>query len=676
MREMGVTLACAAMKRPSFDAILAARLSRRAFTTAAASAGLAACARIPTRQVPAKESTKIKGIAPQNDDAFVVDEAYRYNIVARWGDSIVTGTPDFDTRRMADTGWLTAAAVDAQSRQFGTNCDAVQYFPLVQARAARGLVCVNHEYFSGELMFPGHHGTGMKPEDRKAWMEKHPQATRFMQTAHGVSVMELHRGHDGWTRESSSRFSRRITSLTPMEISGPARGHALMRTAADPQGTRVIGSFANCSAGKTPWGTYLTAEENVDDYFAGSRSVHAATTDSAWIDAMRRFPFRENGMYGWDYQDARFDMRQNPHEPLRFGWMVEIDPRDPGSVPRKRTALGRFQHEGANSIVGKTGHVAAYMGDDDKFEYIYKFVTRDRFDAKHPAANRDLLDHGTLYAARFDADGTGEWLPLVQSEHGPLNPRTGFANQGDVVIKPRAAADLLGATPMDRPEDVEPSPLTGRIYIACTKSEDRGGTDTHWNGRDDVDTRVNAANPRPDNRSGHIIEITEDGDDATATRFKWDLFLLCGDPAQGRYIVDARELVPGQVGSTDTYFAGYPDRGAVARVHCPDNLGIDPQGRLWIVSDTDDHTLPNNGCFVVPTAGPERGLLKQLASGPRGCEVCGCEFTPDGRTLFLSIQHPGEGGTLENPHSHWPDGNGLPARSTLLAVERKDGGTV
>jgi len=355
---------------------------------------------------------------------------------------------------------------------------------------------------------------------------------------------------------------------------------------------------------------------------------------------------------------------------------VEIDPHDTNSVPRKRTSLGRFQHEGANTIVGKTGHVAAYMGDDEKFEYIYKFVTRDRFDAKKPEANRDILDHGTLYCARFDADGKGEWLPLLHDENGPLNSRAGFANQGDIVIKVRAAADLLGATPMDRPEDVEPSHVTGRIYIPCTKSESRGvNGDEFWNGRQ-ADIKTNAANPRADNRSGHIIEIAEAGDDATATRFEWNVFMLAGDPAAGRYIVDARDLVPGSLASTDTYFGGYPNPAELSPIHCPDNLGIDPQGRLWIVTDTDDRGRPNNGCFVVPTSGPQRGLLKQLASGPTGCEVCGCEFTPDGRTLFLSIQHPGEGGTLEKPRSHWPDGNGMPARAALLAIEREDGAPV
>jgi secreted PhoX family phosphatase len=357
--------------------------------------------------------------------------------------------------------------------------------------------------------------------------------------------------------------------------------------------------------------------------------------------------------------------------------MVEIDPHDPESVPRKRTALGRLQHEGANSIVGKSGHVAAYMGDDEKFEYIYKFVTRERFDPKNPAANRDLLDDGTLYVARFDANGTGKWLPLVHDEQGPLNSRAGFTNQGDVVIKARAAGDLLGATPMDRPEDVEPSPITGRIYIACTKSEDRATAESvaEWSGRD-IEVGVNAANPRPDNRSGHIIEIHETGDDATATSFEWNVFLMAGNPAQGRFIVDAAELAPGTLTSQDTYYAGYANRAEVSEIHCPDNLGIDPSGRLWIVSDSDTHGYPNNGCFVVPTEGPERGRLRQLASGPLGCEVCGCEFTPDGRTLFLSIQHPGEGGSIENPRSHWPDGNGLPARSTLLAIEREDGETI
>jgi uncharacterized protein len=660
--------------RPAFDAVLAARLSRRTLVAGAASAiGLAACSQSPTRADATRHRNAFRGIAPQSNDSFVIAEGYRWNVVARWGDSLSAGTSDFDTRRMADTDWLDADAVDAQQRRFGTNADAVQYFPLASGRAARGLVCVNHEYFSAELVFQGHGGAGMPADARREWLERHPHAVAFMQAAHGVSVLQLHRDRGGWARDLASPHNRRITARTRMEISGPARGHELMRTKADPAGTEVFGTFANCAAGKTPWGTYLTSEENIDDYFAGARSALAHGADPALVEALRRFACREHSFYGWEVRDPRFDMRHEPNEPLRFGWMVEIDPHDPQSVPRKRTALGRFQHEGANTLVSRGGHVVAYMGDDEKFEYVYKFVTRGRFDPKNPAANRDLLDDGTLYCARFDADGTGEWLPLVYDESGTLNSTTGFSSQGDVVIKVRAAADLLGATPMDRPEDVEPSPLTGRIYIACTKSEDRANTtDVNWSGRQ-TDIGVNAANPRSDNTSGHIIEIAEHGDDATATRFAWNVFLLAGNPDSGRYIVDARELAPGHVGSGDTYYAGFPDRAAVSPVHCPDNLGIDPQGRLWIVTDTDDHRRPNNGCFVVPTSGPDRGRLQQLASGPLGCELCGCEFTPDGRTLFLSIQHPGEGGSLDAPRSHWPDGGGLPARAALIAIERDDG---
>jgi secreted PhoX family phosphatase len=659
--------------RPEFEAVLAARLSRRTVLTGAATAvGLAACARLPTQAPTSSASSAFRSVTPQTTDALVLAEGYRQKVVARWGDSLVTGTPDFDSRRLYAGDWLDADAVSAQERQFGTNCDAVQYFPLKPGRAARGLVCVNHEYFSAELMFPDHPGIDMKLDARKAWLAAHPDAVKFVQAAHGVSVLALRRDADGWSRDASPN-NRRVTARTAMDITGPARGHPLLRTNADPDGVKVFGTIANCSAGKTPWGTYLTAEENVDDYFAGGKTFGEAGEDPAANEAYRRFPIREHSFYGWDHQDPRFDLAHEPHEALRFGWMVEIDPHDPTSVPRKRTALGRFQHEGANSIVGRSGHVAAYMGDDEKFEYVYKFVTRDAFDPRNPAANRDLLDHGTLYAARFNADGSGEWLPLVHDENGPLNSRAGFASQGDVVVKPRAAADLLGATPMDRPEDVEPSPLTGNIYIACTKSEDRGITrDVHWYGRD-VEVGVNAANPRADNRSGHIIEIVEAGDDARATRFTWNVFLLAGDPAAGRYLVDARELAPGKVGTDDTYYAGYPHAADVSPIHCPDNLGIDPQGRLWIVSDADSQKAPNNGCFVMPTHGPQKGLLKQLASGPLGCEVCGCEFTPDGRTLFLSIQHPGEGGTLTHPRSHWPDGPGNPARSALVAIEREDG---
>jgi secreted PhoX family phosphatase len=314
------------------------------------------------------------------------------------------------------------------------------------------------------------------------------------------------------------------------------------------------------------------------------------------------------------------------------------------------------------------------MGDDARFEYVYKFVTRDRFDPKDRAANRDLLDHGTLHVARFDADGRGEWLPLVHDERGPLNSAAGFASQAEVVIRCREAADVLGATPMDRPEDVEPSPVTGRVYMALTKNDSRAPERREFMGRN-IDLGPNAANPRPKNDFGHIVELIEDGDDAASSRFAWNVFLLAGDPRNGaaRFLTRAEDLAAGQLAREDVYYAGYADRGAVSPIACPDNLGFDPSGRLWVVTDADTALIGNNGCFVVPTTGPDRGRLTQVLSAPVGAEVCGCEFTPDGKTLFLSIQHPGEGGTVDAPASHWPDGGGLPARSAVIAVSREDG---
>jgi secreted PhoX family phosphatase len=263
---------------------------------------------------------------------------------------------------------------------------------------------------------------------------------------------------------------------------------------------------------------------------------------------------------------------------------------------------------------------------------------------------------------------------LVHDENGPLNSRAGFADQGEVVIRCREAADLLGATPMDRPEDVEPSPVTGRVYMALTKNDARRAERGDFMGRR-IDFGPDAANPRPKNDFGHIVELIEDGDDAASTRFAWNVFLLAGDPrnAAARLLTRAEDLVPGSMAREDIFYAGHADRARLSPIACPDNLGFDPSGRLWIVTDADTSLIGHNGCFMVPTTGPDRGLLKQVLSAPVGAEVCGCEFTPDGKTLFLSIQHPGEGGTVDAPVSHWPDGGGLPARSAVIAVSREDG---
>jgi len=616
-------------------------------------------------------------VPPQFTDAFVVASGYTWDRIATWGDALFADVASLDPLDVASGSFLYDDAAQKQARRFGANCDALAYFPLVPGDSARGVLCINHEYITAELTFTGLPASGrLRAASRRKWIEQHPGAVAWMQAAHGVSVVHVARGAKGWQIMPGNN-TRRVTANTPCEIAGPARGAELLRTNADRTGTLVLGTFANCAGGKTPWGTYLTAEENFPDYFGQARSWAESTDDMLARHAQRRFHAFDASPYGWEHADPRFDARVEPREPLRFGWIVEIDPQDPAAAPRKRTALGRFMHEGANTILAPDGRVVAYMGDDEQFEYLYKFVTRAAFDPKNPAANRDLLDDGILYAARLDADGRGEWLPLVLDDNGPLNAATGFHSQADVVIRVREAADLLGATPMDRPEDVEPSPVTGRVYVACTKNTDRQPRETfaESSGRR-VDFQVNTSNPRPANELGHIVELIEADDDAAAMRFRWNVFLLAGNPtAPGtRFLVDATALVPGQLGAADTYYAGFGDASSVSPIACPDNLGIDPTGRLWIVSDSNDRTRPNNGCFVVPTAGRERGMLRQLASGPRGCELCGCEFTPDGTSLFLSVQHPGEGGTIDAPVSHWPDGGELPARSTVIAVRREDGG--
>ncbi len=676
-----------------FEALLARRLSRRGLLGAAVGGTLLfgageaavepAAGGAGSRTAGAPRNPPLPSLAPSRADALLLAPGYRYSVVARWGDALWNDTAALSDLEIQRGALVEAPLAARQERQFGTNCDGLGFFPNGGARGVgrdagrRGVLCVNHEYVQPELAFAGQPLSGIaRAEIREAWTKSNPDAVRWMQAAHGVSVIQVERDRRGWQLRRSGRGTRRITANTLCELAGPARGAELLRTGADPSGTRARGTFANCAAGKSLWGTYLTSEENIDDYFGGYRSWASATDDFATLDAHARFPLFEQSPYGWEHVDPRFDLRREPREALHFGWIVEIDPMDPTAAPKKRTALGRFSHEGANTILARDGRVATYMGDDDKFEYVYKFVTRDRFDPKRPAANRDLLDHGTLYAARFAADGSGAWLPLVHDEAGPLNSRTGFRSQADVVIKARAAADLLGATPMDRPEDVEPNPVTGRVYMALTKNGDRERAPRRdFVTNREIDLGADAANPRARNDFGHIIELIEGNDDAAATRFMWNVFLLAGDPRDRstRFLVDAAAIRPGDLQRGDTYYAGFADREQVSPIACPDNLGFDPQGRLWIVTDSDGRSLANNGCFVVPTQGPLRGQLRQLASGPVGSEICGCEFTPDGRTLFLSIQHPGEGGTIDKPVSHWPDGGVAPPRSSLVAVSREDG---
>jgi len=582
--------------------------------------------------------------AGRRDDNLATAGGFTHDVVLRWGDPLFPGTPPLDAVA-ASRGGLLDVRPGLAARWFGYNCDAVHFFPL-DGTSARGIVCVNHEYTNEELFLPG-----MSPKYRSTpaeierYVRRHPGVVALTQAMHGLSVTTIERQPDGaWRHLPGTRVARRITVSTPCDITGPARGHPLLRTPDDAAGRTVLGTLANCAGGQTPWGTFLSAEENVQDYFSNAAALAAA--DAAVRAAHRRWPARESSTHGWEQLDLRFDLGRHPTEMLRFGWIVEVDPYDPGSVPRKRTALGRFQHECASPAMTKDGRLAVYSGDDSRFEYVYKFVTDGRVHPSDRAANRELLDHGTLFVARFDAGGAGQWLPLRHGE-GPLVAANGFEGQGDVVIRVREAADLLGATPMDRPEDIAPDAATGRVFISLTNNDARrpGPARGVFNGRE-LDLGPNAANPRGPNEFGHIVELREEDGDTAATRFSWRIFLEGGAAAPG-----------------DAFGS-------------PDNLALGADGRLWLVTDGKQPGGGNNGCFVVPTSGPDAGRARQVMSGPDGTEIAGCAFTTDGTALLLSIMHPGSGGNLEAPLSSWPDGPGHVARPSLVVLRRDDGGVM
>lgn len=649
-------------KGETFADILQRRVSRRAFlrgtATASTVVAITACApgasdtaeaptEAPGAGAPAAEGTAPAADVgtsrlgftaieprPNTDTELAVPAGYAVATLLKWGDPLTPDAPDFDPENQ------TAAA---QAQQFGYNCDFVGFLPLPEGSNAsdRGLLVVNHEYTNPELMFPNY------LPDPEASPNTSKEIVDVEIEAHGVAVVEISRDADGqWSYSRDSEYNRRLTGTTPHTISGPAADHEWLKTSADSSGKNILGTFNNCAAGKTPWGTVVSAEENFHQYFA---NLGQLPDDDPRKEVHARYGVpEESSSRLWENFHDRFDVSKEPNEPFRFGWAVEIDPYDPTMTPVKRTWLGRFRHEAQTFVVTPSGKVAAYTGDDARFEYIYKFVSNGTYNPDDRQANMSLLDDGMLYVAKFNEDGTGEWLPL-EFGTGPLTEENGFTSQGDVLVKTRLAGDALGATKMDRPEDIEPNPVNKKVYIALTNNTRRGVDDNPG---------VDAANPRPENKFGHIIELTEDGDDHAATTFTWEIFLLCGDPDD-----------------ESTYFAEF-DKSMVSPISCPDNVTFDNVGNLWIATDGQPGTLEyNDGLFGVPVEGPERGYLKQFFSGVAGCEVCGPEFTPDNTSLFLAIQHPGDGGTYEEPVTSWPETAG-PPRPSIVVVQAEDGGVI
>ncbi len=632
MQKTGKTL----IDRGTITELIELRLSRRAALKglgAAAAMTAFGAAALRAGGTDAAGSLGFAELEKTNDETHHVAAGYDADVLIRWGDPMIPGAPAFDPK---------AVRAASQEKQFGYNCDFIAYMPLPPGSGAsdHGLLCVNHEYTIAPLMFPGFTADAMTEAQVEAEL-----------AAHGHSVVEVRKVGDKWRVVADGVHNRRLSMRsTEIGVSGPAAGHDRLKTKADPSGTKVMGLLNCCSGGTTPWGTVLIAEENFHQYFGG----HPAETPEAANHA--RLGIKGEPEYQWAKFFERFDVEKEPNEPNRFGWVVELDPYDPMSRPVKRTALGRFKHEAATCVVNHDGRVVIYSGDDERLECVYRFVSAGRFDPANRAANLTLLDSGTLSVAMFDADGTLSWLDLSHGQ-GPLTEANGFKSQADVVIEARRAAELAGATKMDRPEDVETNPLSGRVYVILTNNSKRAADQT------------DAANPRGPNKFGHIIEMIPPGGagaeaDHAADRFTWDIFIKCGDPRNADHGASLHPNVTAD---------GWPAS--------PDNCAFDTAGNIWLATDGAPKAAGfADGLWAAPVAGEARGLTKLFFTTPVGAELCGPCFTPDNQTLFLAVQHPGEAEramSYESPATRWPDfAEGVPPRPSIVVVTKRGGGVI
>lgn len=553
-------------------------------------------------------------VAANGEDTVTVPNEYDWQIVASWGDPLWSQGEDFDE---ASRG--TGAT---QELAFGDNNDGMSLFQ----DGERYVLAVNNEYVNRSII----HG------NRDTLSAETADDVRKSKAAHGVSVFEITNDAGNWSMVKDSPVNRRITADTPMEITGPACGHELMKTAADKEGHLALGTFNNCGNGRTPWGSYLSCEENFNGYFASSDA-------SAITDEMNRYGIKAKGRgYHWEQFDERFDVAKHPNEANRFGYIVEIDPLNPEATPKKRTALGRFKHENAEVVLSKNNRVVVYMGDDERGEFLYKYISHAPYVAGE--STDELLNQGDLFAARFNEDGSGEWLALTPQT-------TGMSNMAEICIHTRQAASAAGATTMDRPEWVAAHPDKVEAYCCLTNNKNRGKKP---NAGGDA-TPVGGPNPRAANHYGQIVRWRSD--DHSDTNFAWDLFVVAGNPTV----------------HNDAY-AGSSNINAGNLFNSPDGLAFDPNGMLWIQTDgnySNQDDFANMGNNQMLVGDPDSGEIRRFMVGPRECEVTGFCWTADQTTLFIGIQHPGEKGG-----SHFPTGGDSVPRSSVIAITRKDGGII
>jgi len=610
------------VSNPSFTSILTRRVNRRKFVV---SASAVACMALQVRAYASQESTSLSfnEIPHGLDEHLHLSEEYSSQVVLRWGDPLFSGAK-FNPHKQNAT---------SQSKQFGFNNDFVAYIPISKSgkSSTHGLLVVNHEYVNSSMMHPG---------SPRAFDLSSDQIDIEM-AAHGLSIVEVKKQGNAWGTKLESKVNRRITPLTPMKFSGPAREHVRVKTKFSPQGVNCLGTFGNCAGDITPWGTILTAEENIQAYFLGN----ARKTDE--YECYKRFGLLgdKTAFSAWGKYHTQWDINKHPQAAMHAGWIVEIDPYDPSSIPIKRTALGRCKHEGCGVHVNKDGRIVVYMGDDQAFEYIYRFVSKHKYRSGQRENNMSLLDEGELSVAEFTEQGTVIWHPLEWGKE-PHTKANGFESQADVVLDMRKAADLVGATPMDRPEEIKVNPVSGNVFAILTNNARRNPLQT------------DAANPRAVNRHGQILELITPQQDHSAREYAWDIFILAGNPNSK---IDKAY-----------YHSELSENGWFSS---PDNCSFDESGNIWIATDGFNRSGKADGIFVSATSGKEKALSKQFLRAPVGAEICSPCFTPDFKTMFCSVQHPGGGSSYDQPSTRWPDfDERLPPRSAVIAVTRDDEG--
>ncbi|MBL8550045.1 MAG: PhoX family phosphatase [Hyphomonadaceae bacterium] len=665
--------------------LIAERLSRRGLLGGLAGLPLLslapACTTTPATS-DASGALTFSPVAATTADAVTVPAGYSARAVIAWGDALFSDLPGFDPDALTRSD---------QEKRFGMNNDMLALFPAEHAfppprDGTRMILCANNEYAGLEMMFPA-------VARREDFTAAHAAAAI---ASTGVSIVALEKTEAGWSAVQDAHVNRRITPFTPALFSGPAAEHPWIRAAGAINNAQegvagpaiACGTHANCAGGQTPWGTYLTSEENFHYLFHASEPAAAplagAQRDGAYRrDCTRMMVPPQYPSYG-ALAPPQYDMAKNPHGPSLYGWVVEIDPYDPSSAPRKRTHLGRKTGECATTALTRDGRVAVYMGDDQNNEHVYKFVSAGRFDPADRAAAFSLLDTGVLHAARFEADGTGRWIPLTRAAANaalgagpPGGDIPGFDTEADVFMRVRDAALALGATQMDRPEDVEAlrdDNWVGRgsVFIVCTNNY----------------VRATARPANPDrtagqpNRTGHIIRIEEANHDCGAATFTWDVFALAGDPDASSVETRAGAVLVSTAVDGASTFTG--DRFA-----CPDNICFDRALNVWIATDGNDTVFNdcNDSVLVAPTDPAAARNVKRFLVGPMGAEICGPTMAPDEKAFFVAIQHPGEDNAgvryssarfRDNvrPGSSFPDGGGAWPRSAVVVITRDDGGQI